>query len=142
MTSFLDEDVNFLKLTSSLSLDELEVQNVMNSRDMRFVITPKLKSDFHLEYKKALEEFNNVQSNLKRDMPAEKKADLHQKAESFERRKDKAYGRAMKEKESNREMLAANFGKEVSYGMELQIMHRDSDMFLNSKNECASVART
>ena len=138
MTSFLDEDVNFLKLTSGLLLAELQVQNVMNSRDMRFVITPKLKCDFHLEYKKALEEFNSVQTSLKRDTSEEKKAVLIQKAESFEKRKDKAFARARKEKDSNKELLTSFFGKEISYGMEVQIMHFDSEMFLNSKNECAS----
>jgi len=138
LTSFLDEEVNFLKLTSGLSLDELQMQNVMNSRDMRFVITPKLKCDFHLECKKSLEEFNSVQSNLKRDMSEHKRAELCQKAESFERRKDKAFERAKIERESNRQMLASYHGKEISYGMEVLIMHLDSEMFLNSKNECAS----
>ena len=110
--------------------------NIMNSRDMRFVITPNMRSDFHKELEKSLEEYKTVQQHYK-NLPESKKEQHSHILTSFKNRLSKAAERAKKETESNQELIHSSYGKEVSYGMDLQLMHFDSGMFVSAKNECS-----
>lgn len=49
----------------------------------------------------------------------------------------KAKERAEKEDQQNQELIKSKSGQLVTYGSEIQFMHRDSGFFLISKNECA-----
>lgn len=49
----------------------------------------------------------------------------------------KAKERADKEESLNQELIRSNSGQVVTYGSEVQLMHRDSGYFLLSKNECS-----
>lgn len=49
----------------------------------------------------------------------------------------KAKERADKEEYLNQELIRSNSGQVVTYGNEIQLMHRDSSYFLISKNECS-----
>lgn len=50
---------------------------------------------------------------------------------------NKAKERADKEDKINKELIRSKAGKYVTYGTEIQLMHRDSGYFLVSKNECS-----
>ena len=56
---------------------------------------------------------------------------------SFESKVNKAKERADKEDKINKELSRSKSGKFVTYGSEIQLMHRDSGYFLVSKNECS-----
>ena len=49
----------------------------------------------------------------------------------------KAKERADKEESLNQELIRSSSGQVVTYGSEIQLMHRDSGYFLLSKNECS-----
>lgn len=56
---------------------------------------------------------------------------------TFEAKVKKAKERAEKEAALNKEIMKGRAGQMVTYGSEIQLMHRDSGYFLVSKNECS-----
>ena len=56
---------------------------------------------------------------------------------SFETKVRKAKERAEKEEKLNQELTKSKEGQLVTYGSEIQLMHKDSGYFLVSKNECS-----
>lgn len=56
---------------------------------------------------------------------------------SIELKVRKAKERAEKEDRLNQEVIRSKQGQLVTYGSEIQLMHRDSGYFLTSKNECS-----
>jgi hypothetical protein len=49
----------------------------------------------------------------------------------------KAKERAEKEDKLNKELIRSKQGQFVTYGSEIQFMHKDSGYFLTSRNECS-----
>ena len=49
----------------------------------------------------------------------------------------KAKERAEKEDKINKELIRSKHGQMVTYGSEIQFMHKDSNYFLMSMNECS-----
>lgn len=123
-----------------MSLDEEEGPNLVNSRDMRFMIVPKLKYEFHKEYKKATNELKMVTSQFKA-LPDHKKADHQNTVEKFKTRCEKALERAKLEFEVNEDLISTSIGRDICYGMDIMFRHVDSGMFLCAKDECPESER-
>ena len=110
--------------------------NISNMRDFIFTITPKLKYEFHRDYKKALKELKSLNQSSKL-LSADEKKEKQKFFASFEAKVKKAKERAEKEEKLNQELIISKAGQVVTYGSEVQLMHRDSGYFLISKNECS-----
>ena len=137
---FMSEDVFFQKTNVPLSLNEVEMPNLLNSRDFRFIIVPELKCDFHQEYERAMEELKKVQQ-LVQKIDGSELPNYLDSVKKFEDRVQSAKERAKKEVLHNRQLIKESFGKEIYYGLEIQLMHQDSETFLNVKDECSETEK-
>lgn len=133
---FMSPDVFFQKTNVPLSLNEVEMPNLLNSRDFRFVLVPALKYDFHQEYERALEELKKVQQLLQ-NIESSELPNFIDSVKKFEDRVQSAQERAKKEVLHNKQIIKESLGKEILYGLDLQLMHQDSETFLNAKDECS-----
>lgn len=57
----MDSSVKFQTINTQVDQEMLEVENVTNLRDFTFIVTPKLKSEFHKEYSVAHSEFKQLE---------------------------------------------------------------------------------
>ena len=102
------------------------------------MVVPQLKCEFHDEYEKAIEEQKTIKS-LYNNLDDIQKTRHSYKLAQFEQRLRKAKERSLKELASNKEIISKNMGKVVCYGMNVQLMHVDSEMFLSSVFECSEI---
>jgi hypothetical protein len=120
-----------------VSLTNKEMGNYLNSRDFLFIVTPKLKSNFHNEYVKATEELKTVQKNFL-SQEFEEQMRTRSQFQKFESRVQKAKERADEEVLGNEEIMREWHGRKVTYGSEVQLLHRDSGMFIAASKECSN----
>ncbi len=62
---FLNQNVYFQTLPEEITENNHKVTGISNLRDFVMVITPKLKFEFHRDYKKALKELKDLQQSYK-----------------------------------------------------------------------------
>ena len=57
---FMNKNIAFQTIEGAVDHTTLTVDNIVNFRDFVFMVTPKLKSDFHRDYLVALYEFDKL----------------------------------------------------------------------------------
>jgi hypothetical protein len=134
---FLNDKLFFQTSKIGVSLTDTEMGNHLNSRDFLFIVTPKLKSHFHNEFVKANEELRTVEKNfLSQEFEGQMRT--RSQFQKFQSRVSKAQERAEEESQANEALIKDWHGRKVTYGSEVQLIHRDSGMFLAASKECSN----
>ena len=117
---------NLISSESSPLEDSLPL--VRNYRDFIFQIWPRLNYEAHKEYSKLLKDkfkYDEMRNSLNETDRAV--------AEEYELNLAKAQARSRQEFEANQGVMESYKGKTVSYGVEIQLMHADSGLFIDGK---------
>jgi len=97
---------------------------VFNIRDMVFRVTPRLSYDAHREYRR-----DQKHLKARKENPSEKPMELEQ--QELQKKKEEVLKKRIEVgTENNNSTIAHFFGKKVTYGIELQLMHVDSGFYL------------
>lgn len=135
---FTDKRVFFQKLPFNIlhlegSSNEEELSLINNYRDFVFQIWPKLNFEAHKEYRKALRMKNTYMAIKASNDPSEKSI-----AKEYELSLLKLSNRCEEEKKANLATFNSFLGQKVSFGTEIQFMHKDSGLFLTGRATTAS----
>lgn len=117
---------NLLQFDGLANEDELSIVN--NYRDFVFQVWPKLNFEAHKEYRKALRNKKKYDVMKNSNDPAER--DL---AQDYELNLLKLWTRCEEEKLANLATFKTFSGQTVTFGSEIQLMHKDSGLFLTGK---------
>jgi hypothetical protein len=136
---FFDDQAYFQRTTIGLSLNEVDHANLLNARDTIFVIVPKLKCDFHQEYERAKEDFDMAVKQVKA-LNENSRAKHAHTLEKYQKKVEKALSRSKSEVQENEQLMTHQFGRQIKYGVDIQLMHFDSRMFLCAMDSCADTS--
>ena len=118
---------NLVELAAKQNNDE-NLAVIQNYRDFIFQVWPKLNYEAHKEYRRLKKE------KPKYDVMKDSGNDDDQAlADEYEYNLQKAQSRRLEEAAANKELLEVYQGSAVSYGSEIQLMHVDSESFLDGK---------
>lgn len=115
--------------------EEIHNIGVSNIRDCLFTVVPKLKCDFHHDYrkmKKRLEEINEYERRNKKKITKGNPA-----ISLIEDKLEKLIPNVKNERERNEEILKSTKGQYVTFGSECHLQHVDSELFLSLSAENA-----
>ena len=80
------------------------------------------------------DDINDESDNSEEDKPVK---DIQELLETLQLQINVTKKRIIKEKQSNKDLLPMTYGKSVSYGSEIQIMHYNSKGYFNGRKLCS-----